>query len=302
MWRRTVRYIFTVILVFVLLFDPEDGSSTFLRNICIFPPHYTASHPQWLKAARVFYSNNFYHIQTHYQCDNKHDWRRFYLYVCRMLLEQLDCKQKNDKTGTIWNSSKEIGLTLWSLSQSQSYFTTGGLTPISSSWRQAPWDSRPVILFSNWTLAVIVPMQHPLWREDGSVVYNGCCLRQLSHIQARVPRDSWPHFTVSDLRLPRTWRTRFLYLYPPGTGWPGYTLRNWVLKPDLHLSNIWESSSYLTGNTLCLRYKARPANAVQGNNRCLLWESYGIHKHNLWIKLTNLNIKSGGTYSNQRAT
>jgi hypothetical protein len=28
-------------------------------------------------------------------------------------------------------------------SQSQSYFTTGGLPPISSSWRQAPWDTRP---------------------------------------------------------------------------------------------------------------------------------------------------------------
>jgi hypothetical protein len=27
--------------------------------------------------------------------------------------------------------------------QSQSYFTTGGLPPISSSWRQATWDSRP---------------------------------------------------------------------------------------------------------------------------------------------------------------
>jgi hypothetical protein len=32
-------------------------------------------------------------------------------------------------------------------SQSQSYFTTGSLPPISSSWRQAPWDSRPEIYF-----------------------------------------------------------------------------------------------------------------------------------------------------------
>jgi hypothetical protein len=29
-------------------------------------------------------------------------------------------------------------------------------------------------------------------------------------------------------------------------------------------------SSYLTGNTLHLRYKAQPVNAVWGNNRCLL--------------------------------
>jgi hypothetical protein len=25
-----------------------------------------------------------------------------------------------------------------------------------------------------------------------------------------------------------TWRTRSPYLYPPGTGWPGYTPRHWV--------------------------------------------------------------------------
>jgi hypothetical protein len=39
-------------------------------------------------------------------------------------------------------------------SQSQYYFATGSLPPISSSWRQAPWDPRPEIVF-NWTLAVI---------------------------------------------------------------------------------------------------------------------------------------------------
>jgi hypothetical protein len=39
-------------------------------------------------------------------------------------------------------------------SQSQSYFTTGGLPPISSSCRQTPWGSRPSIFF-NWTLAII---------------------------------------------------------------------------------------------------------------------------------------------------
>jgi hypothetical protein len=28
---------------------------------------------------------------------------------------------------------------------------------------------------------------------------------------------------------PSTWRARFPYLYPPGTGWPSYTPRHWVL-------------------------------------------------------------------------
>jgi hypothetical protein len=41
---------------------------------------------------------------------------------------------------------------------SHSYFTTGRLPSINSSWRKVPWDSWPVILFSNWTLAVIVLM------------------------------------------------------------------------------------------------------------------------------------------------
>jgi hypothetical protein len=50
--------------------------------------------------------------------------------------------------------------------------------------------------------------------------------RKLS--QVRVQRDSWPHFTVSDSRLPPTSRTRSPYLYPTGTGWPGYTPRHWV--------------------------------------------------------------------------
>jgi hypothetical protein len=36
---------------------------------------------------------------------------------------------------------------LQSQSQSQDYFMSDGLPPISSSWRQAPGDSRPVILF-----------------------------------------------------------------------------------------------------------------------------------------------------------
>jgi hypothetical protein len=39
---------------------------------------------------------------------------------------------------------------------SPSYFTTGSLPLVSSSWRQAPWESRPDFLF-NWTLALNSP-------------------------------------------------------------------------------------------------------------------------------------------------
>jgi hypothetical protein len=65
-----------------------------------------------------------------------------------------------------------------------------------------------------------VDMGRPLWREDGPVIYNSCCLYERSHSQVRVPRSSWPHFTLSDLRLPQTWKTRSLYLYPQEQGGP----------------------------------------------------------------------------------
>jgi hypothetical protein len=65
--------------------------------------------------------------------------------------------------------------------------------------------------------------------EDGSVVYcsiaSGPC--QISRSWAAVSQNSWPYFTVSS-ETPPTWRARFPYLYPPGTGWPSYTPGHWI--------------------------------------------------------------------------
>jgi hypothetical protein len=46
--------------------------------------------------------------------------------------------------------------------------------------------------------------------------------RQRSHSRARVPRDSWRYFSVSDSRLPQPSGPSYHYLYPPlpGTGFP----------------------------------------------------------------------------------
>jgi hypothetical protein len=41
----------------------------------------------------------------------------------------------------------------WPKVRVKSYFMTGGLPPISSSWRQAPWDSRSVVLFAEHLLS-----------------------------------------------------------------------------------------------------------------------------------------------------
>jgi hypothetical protein len=113
-------------------------------------------------------------------------------------------------------------------SQSQSYFTTGGLQPISSSWRQAPWDSRPVILFSNWALTVIVLMKHPLWQENGSVVYIFCWSSPAQSFSGPSPAGLMTIFYCLMFETPRTWRARSPHLYSPGTGWPSYTPRHWV--------------------------------------------------------------------------
>jgi hypothetical protein len=63
---------------------------------------------------------------------------------------------------------------------------------------------------------------HPLWREDGSVIYLYNCFWALPEhsLLGRSPAE-----LLSHLRPP-TWRARSMYLYPPGTGWPSYTPGN----------------------------------------------------------------------------
>jgi hypothetical protein len=57
-------------------------------------------------------------------------------------------------------------------------------------------------------------------------------------------------------------------------------------KTESLLNNIIhiQSSPYLTGNTLRLRYRDQPVNVVYGNSLCLLWEPYGTHKYSMWAK------------------
>jgi hypothetical protein len=52
---------------------------------------------------------------------------------------------------------------------------------------------------------------------------------QSNHSLIRVAQDTY--ITVSS-ETPPTWRATFLYLYPPGTGWPSYTPGYWV-NPNL---------------------------------------------------------------------
>jgi hypothetical protein len=90
--------------------------------------------------------------------------------------------------------------TPWKGIQSQSYFTTGGLPPISSSWRQAPWDSRHsnfIFQLNTWAYSPYVTF---------SLTRGWVCRLQLLLVLASaviLRSESRPCFTVSDLRLPQ---------------------------------------------------------------------------------------------------
>jgi hypothetical protein len=56
-------------------------------------------------------------------------------------------------------------------------------------------------------------VKHPVWREDGSVVYN-CCWP----LPGPSPAGLMNKFYSLKFETPPTWRARFPYLYPPGTG------------------------------------------------------------------------------------
>jgi hypothetical protein len=87
---------------------------------------------------------------------------------------------------------------------------------------------RQSVLDANWVLAVIVLIQHPLWREDGSVVYNCCWPLPAQWFSGSSPARLMTIFYCLRFETPSTWRAKSPYLYPPGTGWPSYIPRHWV--------------------------------------------------------------------------
>jgi hypothetical protein len=103
---------------------------------------------------------------------------------------------------------------------------------------------------TNFSFSLIFPLHswgfvilwRPLWREDRSIIY--CTIAsgrfQSSHSWVKVPLNSRPYFTFS-FQTPPTWRVRSPYLYPPGTGWPSYTLGHWVpfLSPLTTAGQRW---------------------------------------------------------------
>jgi hypothetical protein len=108
--------------------------------------------------------------------------------------------------------------TLQSQSQSQSYFTTGGLPPIISFREQAPWDSRPVIFLLN-TCGYSPYATSSLTR--GWVCRLQMLLALASAATLRFEsRETHDHILRLKFETPPTWRARSPYLYPHEQGGP----------------------------------------------------------------------------------
>jgi hypothetical protein len=110
------------------------------------------------------------------------------------------------------------------------------------SWYRAPlWDLRPDITSCpNVPVSNLRSCLYGVPSLTRGQVYNLQC----NHSMVRVAQNPKPYFTVSS-ETPPTWRARFLYLYPPGTGWPSYTPgTGFPLRRLLRLAGLrWRNSN-----------------------------------------------------------
>jgi hypothetical protein len=156
-------------------------------------------------------------------------------------------------------------VTLWG--PSQCYFTTGGLLPISLSWRQALRDSRSAIFF--------FPAEH----FRSSSLCNIVCdertglsfkivagPRQCSHSQVPVQWDSLPYYIVSDSGLPQPVEPGPRIYIPQEQGGPICTVKP-VLTEDLCVVQMKEFSITCC---ICEMYTWRKARNIHKRQTNLL--------------------------------
>jgi hypothetical protein len=74
------------------------------------------------------------------------------------------------------------------------------------------------IFFFKLSLAVVVLMLHPLWWEEGFVVYHCCWSSPAQSFSGQSPAGLMTIFYNLKLETPPNWRVRSPYIYPPGTG------------------------------------------------------------------------------------
>jgi hypothetical protein len=92
------------------------------------------------------------------------------------------------------NNSRSLTATEVKWNQSQSYAMTDGLSASLSSYQAPIWCPRSYLCYLQKAAGFLCG--HPLWREEGTVVYS-CCWPSPSHSLVRVAQESWPYSTVS---------------------------------------------------------------------------------------------------------
>jgi hypothetical protein len=126
-----------------------------------------------------------------------------------------------------------------------------GVSPSSSLWLMStsylrlssyvtPTVSRPVCpgvkphLGPKTTFSLLsdsyqfVNLGRYFWIKDGSLVYNCCWPSPAQLFSGPGPPGLTTIFYCLRFETPETWKARYLYLYPLGTGWPSYIPRHWV--------------------------------------------------------------------------
>jgi hypothetical protein len=88
---------------------------------------------------------------------------------------------------------------------------------VSLSWcRGLIWGPRPNFLLSD--SCGFLDVGHPLWREDGPVVYNCCWSSSAQSFSGPRPAELIAIFYCLTFEITPAWRAKSPYLYPPGTG------------------------------------------------------------------------------------
>jgi hypothetical protein len=95
-------------------------------------------------------------------------------------------------------------------SRVESYVTTDGQS-VSLSWNKAP--SLRSDFYYCQTVTGLLKWGALSDERTGLSFTTAAGPRQRSHSRARVPWDSWPHFTLR-IETPSTWRARYPYLHP----------------------------------------------------------------------------------------
>jgi hypothetical protein len=148
----------------------------------------------------------------------------------------------------------------YEMNRSESYVTTDGQSA-SLSWNKAPiWGLRPDFCYCQTVAGLL--MWGALSDERTGLSFTiAAGTRQRSHSRIRVPRDSWPHFTISYSGLPVS--------SPPvtrlHTGWLP------ILNPEscfFALLRIY-SSSYPWKSSVACSYPWKPLLNLRWHQTCL---------------------------------